>query len=111
LAEDGTVSSEQPRVLVDRLRAERVRHVYVDGGITIQGFLRAGPIDTLIVTVIPVLLGAGRPLFGPLEFMVRLAHISTTSYSFGLVQSKLPRHLALTHELPGQLSRALPPGV
>jgi len=47
-------------------RPRPICHLYVDGGQTIQGFLRAGLLDDITVTVIPVLLGAGRPLFGPL---------------------------------------------
>jgi len=42
------------------------KRLYVDGGRTIQEFLRAGLIDDLVVTQIPVLIGEGIPLFGPL---------------------------------------------
>ncbi|HEY9899612.1 MAG TPA: dihydrofolate reductase family protein [Pantanalinema sp.] len=85
----GTVSasSEAPRELVDRLASEGARHVYVDGGITIQGFLAAGLIDALTLTRIPVLLGEGRPLFGPLTGDVALEHVATKAYDFGFVQS------------------------
>ena len=61
--------------------------VYVDGGQTIQAFLRAGRIDELIVTRIPVLLGQGRPLFGTLEADVPLRHVGTQSFPSGFVQS------------------------
>ena len=36
---------------------------------------------------IPILLGAGLPLFGPLRKDVRLTHEKTTAYSSGFVQS------------------------
>jgi dihydrofolate reductase len=88
LPPDVSVSSEEPPALVDRLRSASVRHVYIDGGITIQRFLRADLVNTITITVIPVLLGAGKPLFGSLDSMVKLTHISTTTYSFGFVQSK-----------------------
>lgn len=39
------------------------RTVYVDGGALIRSFLDAGLIDELTVSVIPVILGAGIPLF------------------------------------------------
>jgi dihydrofolate reductase len=65
-----------------------VRHVYVDGGITIQRFLQAGLIQRLTITRIPVLLGAGIPLFGPLQSDLRLRHVATRQYASGLVQSE-----------------------
>ncbi|MFL5403891.1 MAG: dihydrofolate reductase family protein, partial [Gemmatimonadales bacterium] len=65
-----------------------IRHVYVDGGITIQRFLQAGLIQRLIVTRIPVLLGSGIPRFGPLERDVRLQHVATRQYPSGMVQSE-----------------------
>lgn len=58
----------------------------VDGGLTTQGLLAAGLIDD--ITIIPVLLGSGRPLFGPLPVDVHLAHESTTAFEFGCVQSR-----------------------
>jgi dihydrofolate reductase len=62
-----SLSREEPAQLVDRLSQRGARHLYIDGGVTIQRFLRAGLIDQLIVTQIPVLLGQGRPLFGPTD--------------------------------------------
>jgi len=80
---DGT-----PRELVARLEARGLKHLYVDGGVTIQRFLAAGLIQRLIVTRIPVLLGSGVPLFGPLPHDVRLRHVATRTYPSGLVQSE-----------------------
>lgn len=64
------------------------KRVYVDGGQVIQSFLTAGLIEDLIITRIPVLLGSGRPLFGPLPNDVQLDHVETTAFPSGLVQSK-----------------------
>jgi dihydrofolate reductase len=80
--------SGAPAELVAQLAARGVGHVYVDGGITIQGFLQAGLIQRLIITRIPVLLGAGIPLFGPLLRDIRLRHVATRQYASGLVQSE-----------------------
>ena len=66
----------------------RARHIYLDGGQTIQGFLRAGLVDELTITRIPVLLGSGLALFGPLEHDLRLRHLETRAYPGGLVQSR-----------------------
>jgi len=79
-------SQESPQELVARLTGERFRHIYVDGGHTIQSFLRAGLLDAITITLIPLLLGAGRPLFGPLPHDVKLDLIGTRAYEFGFVQ-------------------------
>jgi dihydrofolate reductase len=69
--------------------AERgVQHAYLDGGVTIQGFLRAGLVGRLIITRVPVLIGSGIPLFGPLLVDVRLRHVATKAFRGGLVQSE-----------------------
>ena len=80
--------SGAPAEIMARLAARGVGHVYVDGGITIQGFLQAGLIQRLIITRIPVLLGAGIPLFGPLSGDINLRHVGTRQYASGLVQSE-----------------------
>ena len=86
----GTVhlSRETPAALVARLSSEGMKHLYIDGGVTIQRFLSAALIDEFIITRIPVLIGTGRPLFGPLSPDVRLEHMSTRAFDFGFVQSR-----------------------
>ena len=74
--------------IVARLAESGAQHVYVDGGITIQRFLRAGLIQRLIITRVPVLIGKGIPLFGSLPGDVRLHHVATRHYPSGLVQSE-----------------------
>ena len=77
-----------PAEIVSQLNARGIHHVYVDGGITIQGFLRAGLIQRLIITRVPVLIGEGIPLFGALPCDIRLRHLATRHYASGLVQSE-----------------------
>ena len=86
----GTVDSRScsPAELVKELSESGVGHIYVDGGKTIQGFLDADLIDEIIITTIPVLIGAGIPLFGPLTKDKRLAHVETQSFDNGMVRSK-----------------------
>src|SRR5258707_6127154 len=77
-----------PAQIVSQLAASGGHHLYVDGGITIQGLLRAGLIQRLIITRVPVLIGDGVPLFGSLPRDIQLRHISTQQYGGGLVKSE-----------------------
>jgi len=80
--------SGEPAEILSQLDARGIRHVYVDGGITIQRFLVAGLIHRLIITRVPVLIGSGIPLFGPLRQDIVLKHVKTREYASGLVQSE-----------------------
>lgn len=80
--------SGEPADVVRQLAARGIGHIYVDGGITIQRFLQAGLIQHLIITRVPVLIGSGIPLFGPLLRDVVLMHVATRQYASGLVQSE-----------------------
>jgi dihydrofolate reductase len=77
-----------PAEIVSELAASGAHHLYIDGGITIQNFLRAGLIERLIITRVPVLIGEGIPLFGTLPQDVRLRHVATQHYPSGLVKSE-----------------------
>jgi dihydrofolate reductase len=80
--------SGEPAEIAGALDARGVRHAYVDGGITIQAFLRAGLIQRLVVTRVPVLIGSGIPLFGAVPRDIPLKHVATRQYVSGLVQSE-----------------------
>jgi dihydrofolate reductase len=77
-----------PADIVARLAASGAHNLYIDGGVTIQRFMRDGLIDRLIITRVPVLIGAGIPLFGTLPRDVKLEHISTRSFPSGLVTTE-----------------------
>jgi len=77
-----------PNTVLAQLAARGYRHVYVDGGVTIQQFLRAGLIDRMVVTRVPVLIGTGIPLFGPLDGDVLLEHVATRVIAGCAVQSE-----------------------
>lgn len=87
LAEKIELLSVEPEDIATKLESEGATHVYVDGGVTIQRFLRAGLVDELIVSRMPVLLGSGIPLYGELDADIQLEHIETKDYPSGLVQS------------------------
>lgn len=82
------LKSGLPDDLYSDLNKSGVKHLYVDGGITIQSFLNSGLIDEVIITRVPVLIGKGIPLFGALNNDKQLKHIGTQAYKNGFVQSK-----------------------
>ena len=77
-----------PSEIVSKLAASGASRLYIDGGITIQQFLRASLIHRLIISRLPVLIGQGIPLFGSLSRDVLLRHIRTLTYPGGMVQSE-----------------------
>ena len=90
-AADGGVLEQMagpPAEIVSQLAARGAHHLYIDGGITIQRFLRAGLVDRLTITRVPVLIGDGIPLFGTLQRDIRLRHVATQQYPSGLVKSE-----------------------
>lgn len=82
------LTSCSPGEIVKRLEASGYTHAYIDGGQTIQGFLKADLISEVTITRVPVVIGGGIPLFGPLEKDYLLKHIETRSFDTGFVQSR-----------------------
>jgi dihydrofolate reductase len=88
----------EPAEIVAQLRTRGFKHAYIDGGITIQRFLSAGLIHKLVITRVPVLIGEGIPLFGPVPHDISLRHVATRCYNGGLVQSEYDLRLHQTVE-------------
>jgi dihydrofolate reductase len=80
--------SGTPAEIIAKLAATGAHNLYVDGGITIQRFLRAGLVQRVVITRVPVLIGEGIPLFGSLPSDIKLHHVSTQHYPSGLVKSE-----------------------
>ena len=73
--------------LVAKLHKEGIKHIWVDGGTTISQFLSAQLVDEIILSVIPVILGTGIPLFSGVDKEIPCRLIASQSYPSGLVQS------------------------
>ncbi|MDJ0705226.1 MAG: dihydrofolate reductase family protein [Leptolyngbyaceae cyanobacterium MO_188.B28] len=86
LAQTVSRSSESPKALCHRLAKEGANRLYIDGGVTIQRFLTEGLIDDITITIIPIILGGGKSLFGPLEQDIALKQAATKTFDFGFVQ-------------------------
>ena len=73
--------------IIDDLGKKGFNNLYIDGGKTIQSFLKEDLIDEIIVTTIPILLGGGAPLFSELLEKIELEHIKTEVFLNEIVQS------------------------
>jgi len=67
------------------------KNLYIDGGQTIQSFLREDLIDEMIITRVPILLGSGVPLFGKNDLELQFEHLSTEVLNNMLVRSRYLR--------------------
>ncbi len=82
-----TVVRTLPQV-VQLLGDRKSKGVYVDGGQTIQSFLREGLIDEITLSRVPVMLGGGIPLFGELAHDVLLTQTGTSTGNSGMITSR-----------------------
>ena len=94
---DTLVPEEHPNVIVvkpadfkqtvDRIKDEYGGNIWLFGGADlIAAFLDANMIDDFLLSIHPVLLGSGRPLFKQFDNRIGLIHTGTEAYSSGLVQ-------------------------
>ncbi len=72
--------------LIAKLHIEGVRHIWVDGGVTISQFLALQIVDMMTISIIPIILGAGLPLFHVIDKEISCRLLSSQSYASGLVQ-------------------------
>jgi dihydrofolate reductase len=83
-----TLTSQSPADLVEVLRARGVRRAWLMGGGELAAsFQRAGLISRFIISIFPVLLGSGIPLFAPnssREDSLRL--VEAKPFGSGIVQ-------------------------
>jgi dihydrofolate reductase len=77
-----------PDELVDRLSREGLQRAYVDGGAVIRQFLAAGLVDDLTISVVPIVLGGGLPLFDAIGRELRLDLVQSRAFESGLVRSE-----------------------
>jgi dihydrofolate reductase len=77
--------------IIEMLKERGIHKLYIDGGKTIQGFLKEDLIDEMTITRIPILLGSGIALFDKNNLELRFVHISTEVHNNMLVRSKYLR--------------------
>lgn len=72
--------------LLSKMYKEGIKHIWVDGGVTLSQFLASRIVDTMTVSIIPIVLGDGIPLFNTMNQEIPCRLISSKSYPSGLVQ-------------------------
>ena len=76
----------------EQIHKKGYHRLYIDGGIAIQGFLKDDLIDEMIITVFPVLLGGGSPLFSELPKALEFELVKSKVYVDQLVQHHFRRN-------------------
>jgi dihydrofolate reductase len=77
--------------VLEHIHQKGFYRLYIDGGATIQSFLKEDLIDSMIITIIPKLLGGGIPLFSDLPKALDFECIESTVYSNKVVQNTFVR--------------------
>jgi len=77
--------------IVEGLKDRGFENLYIDGGKTIQSFLKKDMIDEIIITRIPIILGSGIPLFEEMDLELRFEHVQTEVLNKALVKSRYLR--------------------
>ncbi|WP_297098292.1 dihydrofolate reductase family protein [uncultured Draconibacterium sp.] len=80
-----------PSEITQELNEKGFANIYVDGGTTIQRYLKEDRIDELIISTIPVILGGGIPLFGDLSQVFEFELISSEVFLNAITQVKYRR--------------------
>lgn len=82
-----TLLSGSPASVAETIQSKGYSHVYVDGGTVVSAFLEAGLLSEITLTLIPVTLGSGIPLFGKQPNPIWFTHLRGRTFPFGFVQN------------------------
>ncbi|SHO59542.1 dihydrofolate reductase family protein [Algoriphagus zhangzhouensis] len=76
-----------PKEILETIHSKGLNRLYIDGGKTIQSFMKEGLINELIITTITILLGSGFSLFGDLNIPIHFELKSSKVYLNQYVQN------------------------
>ncbi len=80
-----------PQAILDQIHEKGFFNLYIDGGTTIQNFIKEDLIDELRITTIPILLGGGFSLFGDTIQPIEFEHVESHLFLNQLVQNHYKR--------------------
>jgi dihydrofolate reductase len=77
--------------ILEQIHKKGYGQLYIDGGVTIQNFLKEDLIDSITITTIPLLLGGGSSLFGEHQNILEFECTETKQFSNNIVQNTFLR--------------------
>lgn len=77
--------------VVAEINDKGYNELYIDGGVTVQNFLKEDLIDEMIITTIPTILGGGIPLFGELNQPLKFKHVGSERLVDVMVKNRYVR--------------------
>ena len=77
--------------ILEIIHQKGYHRLYIDGGTTIQSFLKEDLIDELFITTIPILLGGGSPLFSELPKEMKFELVETNTFLNQITQHHYSR--------------------
>lgn len=77
--------------ILEHIHQKGYHRLYIDGGTTIQSFLKEDLIDEMLITVIPIVLGGGSPLFSELPKGMEFEFIDSKVFLNQLTQNHYKR--------------------
>jgi dihydrofolate reductase len=91
LSEKVEIVKGELNTVIELLNNKGFINLYIDGGQTIQSFLKEDLVDEMTITKVPILLGSGIPLFGKNTLELKFEHVETNVFNNLLVRSKYVR--------------------
>lgn len=86
--DDVILVTDSVETVLARLNTQGIQHLWlVGGGALVNSFLQQALIDDYIISTIPIILGAGIPLFPPPSPQIKLQLVSAQQYPSGLLQA------------------------
>ncbi|MFC1573990.1 dihydrofolate reductase family protein [Candidatus Latescibacterota bacterium] len=87
IRDDVIITSSQPDKVVSEIEAQNFRRIWLVGGAELtSSFRKSGLVTEYIISIIPVILGNGIPLFLPGCPDEELLHVESCNYPSGVVQ-------------------------
>ncbi len=77
--------------ILEKIYNKGYHRLYIDGGVTIQNFLKEDLIDEITITTIPIVLGGGSALFSVLPKELEFTLVESKIFLNQLVQSHYRR--------------------
>jgi dihydrofolate reductase len=86
-----TLIKGSPQEILGIIHKKGYSKLYIDGGRTVQNFLKEDLIDELRITTITILLGGGFSLFGDLSKPLKFEHLKSEVFLGQMVQDHYKR--------------------